>query len=152
MPKVWGRFFEILCASQKVRTLPKQNRIIIRRILISDYKCWQIWSGLIWDVLCCSKLVIPILACWPYPVHRVQCRIKNVKEEMCFHLSDVPLPGGSRLSWLLILLNNIYKVILLCTNCTCALWARSRGVFHKRCRQFGWGRGQISLKSTDGRK
>ena len=75
---------------------------------------------LIWDGLYCSKLVILIFVQWPYPgVHRVPRKIKNVKEEMRFHLSDVPLSGGSRLSWLLSLLNNIYKITLMCTKYLC---------------------------------
>ena len=118
--------------------IPKQKGIIFRRILISDYKRKEIMilvelfidftnrnvasqkiMQMIWDGLYCSKLVIYILVRWPYPVHRMPLSIKNVKEEMCFHLSDVPLSGGSRLSWLLSLLNNIYENTLMCTKYLC---------------------------------
>ena len=77
--------------------IPKQKIIIFRRILISDYKCWQIQilvelfigftnrnaaskkiMQLIWDGLYCSKQVILILVQWPYPEHRVPRRINNV--------------------------------------------------------------------------
>ena len=116
----------------------KQKRIKFRRILISNYKCGQIQilvelfidfknrnaasqkiMQLIRDGLYFSKLVILILVQWPYPVHRLLRRIKNEKEEMRFHLSDVPLSGGSRLSRMLSLLNNIYKTKLMCTKYLC---------------------------------
>ena len=132
--------------------IPKQKRIIFRRILISDYKCWQIQIVVelsidftnrnaaskkimlkIWDGLYCSKLVILILVQRPCRLTRCTgcCAELRMLKRKCisiflmFHCLEVQ----DFLSCLVGLLNNICKITLMCTRHLCLvsqiLWGLS---------------------------